>query len=208
MRDRSRDAVLGLAVLLAGIFSAASPPTVTEAGATTAGAWSGVLTLNTYPCATSCFGTFSASLVGQAVGTDEQGHPFTVIWPDPTANPVPAPVNLTASFDYSEQCPVGETGSAGGTYTLAGGYVDDNGSIYHDGTLTGAFDWLRIGTAFGVTTSAGRLTAGGAVIAQQAIPPGAGAGTFVPDPPATDNCLPGGIGTLTVQVTGGYGSPQ
>lgn len=181
---------------------------VATAGASTAGTWLGTITLADYPCgAGSCPGTFDASLVGSAVGTDAQGHPFTVTWPDPTAALGTPPLNLAASFQYSEACPLGATGAAGGSYTVTGGLVEDNGVASHNGTLTGQFDYLRVGATFAITTSAGDLYAGSQLLAAQAVPPGVGTGVFVPNPPPT-TCLPGQVGQITAEVAGTYGSPQ
>lgn len=182
---------------------ATMPVTGARAAAPSGGSWQGTLTLTTFPCpVATCGGTFSGSLSGSAAGLDGTGHPFVVIWPDPTK--IAPLVNLSASFLYSEACPLGATGSAGGNFTLSGGYVDDNGTISHDGAITGNFAWIRAALVVVVSTSGGIITGGGTTLAtQQTI--GDGAGAFVPlSVPST--CL--NVQPLTAQVAGSFGSPQ
>jgi hypothetical protein len=202
MRDWTswrRAAVVGLFVAAIGSL----PVTGAKAAAASSGTWQGTMTLSTWPCPfQTCGGSFSGSLAGTAAALDGNGHPFTVVWPDPTA--VTPLLNLSASFDYSEACPLGATGSAEGTFTLSGGYVDDNGAISHDGTMTGTFAWLRAAATVIVTTAGGVVTGGGATLStQQSI--GDGAGAFVPlSVPGT--CFD--VQSLTAQVAGSFGSPQ
>jgi hypothetical protein len=168
------------------------------------GTWQGTMTLNIFPCpgGGTCPGSFSGSLSGSVAGLDLAGHPFVVIWPDPTTL---APlVNLSASFTYSELCPLGALGSAGGSFTLSGGYVDDSGTISHDGAMTGNFGWTRAGLAVVVQTYGGVLTGGGSTLAtQQTL--GYGAGGFVPEAvPST--CF--NVQQVTAQIAGSFVSPQ
>jgi hypothetical protein len=133
---------------------------------------------------------------------DASGQPFVVVWPDPTSTGTLT--NLSATFVYSEVCPLGVNGSAGGSFTLTGGYVDDNGTISHDGVMTGNFGWLRAGVAIVVQTNGGVLTGGGKTLAtQQTI--GVGGGAFVPVA-APSTCL--NVQAVTAQIIGSYGSPQ
>lgn len=172
---RWRIALAAALVMCAAILPAAHA----RAAGMVAGTWQGQLVLYAYPCAggTACAGTFSGTVAGSAAGTDAGGQPYTVTFPDPT-NPGPT-VNLSASFDYSEQCPLSATGTASGSFTLSGGLVDDGGVISHDGTLSGNFGWLRVGLSVVVETSGGVLTGGGTTLAtQQTI--GAGTGAFAP----------------------------
>jgi hypothetical protein len=194
------------AAVLAVVVAVAAPSGSARAGGASAATWTGTLTLNPYPCNTApgCTGSFAGSLVGIMAGTDQQGKPFTVVWPDPTVV-APPPVNFTASFFYSEGCPLGQTGAASGSYTISGGYVDDGGVVSHDGTLTGSFDWLRVGLAVAVTTSSGVLTGSGKTLATQQVSPGVGTGVFVPTG-GSMTCL--SVGSLSAAVQGSYGSPQ
>jgi hypothetical protein len=167
------------------------------------GHWQGALNLGAWPCPGSCNGGFAGTLAGSTTGTDTGGHPFVVVWPDPTA--VSVPVNFSATFNYTDPCltPAGGLGNALGTFTLAGGYVDDNGAISHDGTLSGQFNWSGTGLVVVVTTGGGVLTGGGQTLATQQNA-GTGAGTFVP------TSVPGtcfGEQPMTAQVVGSYGNP-
>jgi hypothetical protein len=203
MRDWTswcRVAAVGM-TLVVGV--ATVPVTGARAASPSGGSWEGTLTLTTYPCpVATCGGTFSGSLSGTVAGLDANGHPFVVIWPDPTR--LPPVVNLSASFLYSEACPLGATGSAGGSFTLSGGYVDDNGTISHDGAMTGNFAWVRAALVVVISTSGGVVTGGVTTLAtQQTI--GEGAGAFVPlSVPGT--CLD--VQPLTAQVAGSFGNAQ
>lgn len=193
--------ILGITSLSVGMASpvaATSPPDMTAA---VAGTWQGALTLSLYPCpgGGTCNGSFTGSLVGTATGVDGAGHPFVVVWPDPTSL-LPAP-NLSATFAYNEACPLGTGGNALGSFTLSGGLVDDNGVVSHDGSVTGAFGWLRLGTAVVVQMTGGTFTGGGQTLAtEQTL--GIGVGAFVPTsvPSTCANLQP-----LTAEVAGTAG---
>lgn len=179
-----------------------------QAGIAATGTWQGTVTLDTWPCPfASCVGNFIGALSGTATGLDGSGHPFRVIWPDPTNTVAllnPPILNLAASFQYNDDCPIGATGNAGGGFTLSGGYVDDNGAVAHDGAMTGTFAWDRVGAVVHVSTANGTITGGGKTLAtQQTI--GEGAGVFAPlSIPST--CF--AVGPLTAQIAGGYGTAQ
>ncbi len=190
-------------LIVGGCLAFSLSPARVQAGAASNGTWQGALILSVYPCpGVTCAGSFSGSLAGMAAGTDSAGRPFVVIWPDPTTPGLP--LNLSATFQYSEACPLGATGSAGGTFTLSGGYVNDGGAVSHDGTMTGAFGWLRVGLTVVLQTSGGVLTGDGQTLAtQQTI--GDGGGAFAPTSlPST--CF--SVQALTAQVAGSYGNPQ
>ncbi len=203
MRDWVRRQCLLIAVI-GGVVAPTMPITNAHAAAATGGTWEGALILPTYPCpVASCPGSFSGTLSGTASGVDSSGHPFVAIWPDPTAA-VGNVLNLVASFDYAEACPLGTTGTAGGTFTLSGGYVDDGGAIFHNGAITGQFGWLRVGLAVAISTTGGVITGGGQTLAtQQSL--GEGGGAFAPTSvPST--CF--NVQSLTAQVVGGFVNPQ
>lgn len=203
MRERRlgwRALVGGVAAMVLGI---AGPPTASAAPE--AGGWQGVLTLSMFPCpgGGSCPGSFSGSLAGSVAGVDTVGHPFVVVWPDPSSA-TPNATNLTASFSYSEACPLGATGGATGSFSLTGGYVDDNGVVAHNAAMTGQFTWLRAGLVVAISTAGGVVTGGGQTLAtQQTI--GEGAGAFVPLT-VPGNCL--NIQSLIAQVTGAFAQPN
>ncbi|HZS14612.1 MAG TPA: hypothetical protein VFC09_08455 [Candidatus Dormibacteraeota bacterium] len=203
MRDWLKRRYVLMAVT-AAVLAGVVPATGARAAASTGGSWEGALTLPTYPCpVASCGGSFNGTLSGTAAGLDGNGHPFVVIWPDPTASVGNLP-NLSATFDYTEACPLGTTGTADGSFTLSGGYVDDDGVISHDGTMTGQFGWLRAGLAVAVSTSGGVITGSGQTLAtQQSI--GEGGGAFVPTSvPST--CF--NVQSLTAQVAGAFDNPE
>lgn len=202
MRERRRGWGIWYGGVAAMVVAVASPGTA--AAATGGGSWEGVLTLSLFPCpgGGTCPGSFSGALAGSVTGLDPAGHPFIAIWPDPSAPPNLA--NLTASFNYSEACPLGATGEASGTFNLTGGYVNDNGVVAHDAAVSGQFGWLRAGLAVAISTSGGVVTGGGQTLAtQQTI--GEGAGAFVPLSVPGD-CL--NIQSLTAQVTGAFAQPE
>ena len=194
-----RALVPGVAAIGVGILQSLG-----ASAASSWGDWQGTLTLSIYPCpgGGTCAGSFSGFLSGTVAGIDATGHPFVVVWPDPSVPP--SLTNLSASFTYSEACPLGATGGAAGTFSLTGGYVDDNGTVAHDGAMTGQFAWLRVGLAVAISTSGGVVTGGGQTLAtQQTI--GDGAGAFVPlGIPST--CV--NVQSLTAQVTGAFGQAQ
>ncbi len=201
--DRLRQLLaLSTALMLGGLGWLYSVTAVrAEPGAVT-GVWQGVISLTVFPCpgGGSCDGSFSGSLAGTAAGLDSNGHPFVVTWPDPTG--IVMPTNLSATFLYSEQCPIGATGTASGSFTLTGGLVDDNGTVTHDGTMTGEFGWLRLGLVVVVQTTGGVLTGDGQTLStEQTI--GVGSGAFAPTSiPST--CA--NVETISAHVVGGYGS--
>ena len=209
-----RDGMRWPRAVVAGCLVAAVaclPSPTAQAGFSATGTWQATLTLSVYPCPAdpTCAGSLSGSLVGTAAGLDAQGHPFMVIWPDPTSTAqvnqlsvtLPPP-NLSATFLYTQSCPIGLADSATGGFTLSGGYVDDNGVISHNGTMTGTIGWTRLGVVLIVGTSSGVVTGGGATLAtQQTI--GNGVGIFVPQGVAT--CA--NVQTITAQIAGGYETP-
>jgi len=175
-----RQARWRIALVVALVLCAVQmPPTDVRAADAVGGSWQGQVTLNTFPCpgGGTCTGTFSGSVVATASGVDGNGQQFTVVFPDPT-NPG-AIANLAASFVYNEQCPLAATGTAQGSFTVSGGYVDDGGVISHDGTLNGNFGWLRVGLGVVLETYGGVLTGGGKTLAtEQTL--GVGLGAFAP----------------------------
>jgi hypothetical protein len=169
------------------------------AGTSGGGTFVATLTLEAYPCLfPSCAGTLVGVFTGAMTGVDPAScptpptppalpcHGFAVTWPDPTAAPTTS--NLSGSFQYNESCPVAETGSAGGTYTITGGYVDDNGVIAHDGQITGGFSYVRRGLAFTMTLSVTTVSGNGHVLGSEQTAFGAGSGVFVPEDPS-ETCL-------------------
>lgn len=205
MREHHRRLRLTVTGVLAALV-AGSLASTARAGGTTAGTWTGTLSMDNYPCPTgTCGGSLAGSLVGTVAGVDPQGSAFTVTWPDPTAPVNPTARNLAASFLYTAGCPVGQAGHASGSFTLAGGYVDDGGAISHDGTITGQLDALLLGLAVVVSTSGSQLTGNGKVLAMQVVAPGPGVGAFAPTP--TANCL-GSVASINAPMAGGYGTAQ
>src|SRR5579884_597163 len=177
VRERRRVWWAWIGAGAASVFVLACPQTASAAPGV--GVWQGTLTLGAFPCpgGGTCSGTFSGSLAGSIAGLDAAGHPFVVIWPDPSAPSTLA--DLAASFTYSEACPFGATGGATGTFSLSGGYVDDDGVVSHDGAMSGQFGWLRVGLTVAISTSGGVVTGAGQTLAtQQTI--GEGVGAFVP----------------------------
>jgi hypothetical protein len=218
MRERRFRSLLFMAGT--SLLVAASPHAVAvaaAAGTSGAGAFVATLTLSAFPCAGAfCAGTLTGSFSGSMSGVDPAScpipppvptppscHYYTVIWPDPTAPPPTA--NLSGSFTYLESCPIGQSGDAGGTYTVTGGYVDDNGSIAHDGTMTGGLSYSREGLVFTMTLSVTSVSGDGHILGTQQVPIGSGAGAFAPEVVATCTTISGNV---TAKVVGASVVPE
>lgn len=195
----------GMAVVVGTLVGAAScgVTPAQAAVATSSGTWQATLSLPTYPCPyLVCAGTLSGALAGRAAGVDSAGHPFVLIWPDPTS--LNLPTNLSGSFTYSEFCPVALTESAQGNFTLTGGYVDDNGVVSRDGAMSGILGWTRYGATFVMSTANGVITGAGQTLAsQQTI--GEGAGALVPEDVAS-TCA--NVQAIQAQATGTFVNPD
>lgn len=180
----------------------ASASTLSNGTLTGGGSWEGTVSLLTYPCPSlSCGGNFAGLFVGSVSGVDTQGNPYSIVWPDPTA-PLPT-ANLAASFDYNETCPLSQTGSANGGFTISGGYVKDaalSGGAAHNGALAGSFSWTRAGLVVAVVETVSQATGGGVTLATQQLP-GGGAGLFVPE--GANTCAT--VQTVTAEVVGATG---
>jgi hypothetical protein len=173
-------------------------PTAAE-GTSGGGGFALTLSLEAYPCLfVSCGGTMIGLFTGSMSGADPATCPtsptlpappcrgYTIMWPDPTV-PLPAS-NMSGSFLYNESCPIAETAMAGGSYTITGGYVDDNGTIAHDGSITGSFGYSRRGLPFTLTLTVTTVSGNGHTLGTQQFDFGVGAGAFVADD-ATDTCF-------------------
>lgn len=207
MRARRGFALLVTTLPVATAIAASTPATAD--GTSGGGSFTATLTLSGFPCAgPSCAGTLTGIFTGSMSGVDSSTcatpptppalpcHAYTVMWPDPTA---PSTANLSGSFQYDEACPLAQTAEAGGSYTITGGYVDDDGTIAHDGTITGTFGYSRNGIEFTIDLEVAAVSGNGHVLGTQQFPLGAGAGAFVPEDVAT--CF--GVHTnVSASVTG------
>jgi len=87
------------------------------------------------------------SLSGNSLG----GTPYTAAWPNPnTTPPGVLPINLTSNFGYSATCFGSNSlpalfGNAGGTFTVGGGMLAYNGTIWNNATLSGTWVWQELG---------------------------------------------------------------
>ncbi|HZS16048.1 MAG TPA: hypothetical protein VFC09_15760 [Candidatus Dormibacteraeota bacterium] len=207
MRQRPRALFLGISSVLVTAFTLLmAAPSSAAAGTTAVGAFVAMVDLPTYPCSGGgCGGSLTGVFSGTVTGTDPNSctttppihcNTYTITWPDPT-QPLPAS-NLSGSFTYTEGCPLAQGGSAGGTFTISGGLVDDNGTVAHDGTLTGQFGEARTAVVLTVTLGTTAATGNGHTLGTQQLPVGVGAGAFVPFGVATCANTPPG----TAEVAG------
>jgi hypothetical protein len=190
MRDRRLFFWLAVASASAAAAAAPSAPAFAAAGTTAVGAFVVTVSLPTYPCGfgSGCGGgSLSGTFAGMVAGTDTgtctspplvQCRSYEVTWPDPSG-PLPT-ANLGATFSYTEGCPVAQGGSAAGSFTISGGLVDDNGTLAHDGTMTGSFTYSRTGLAFTIELTVVSVTGNGHVLGTEQLPLGVGAGLFAP----------------------------
>ncbi len=147
----------------------------------------GTVTLSSFPCIASyppgCSATFVGTLRGTVSGLDVAGHPYAVTFPDPAGGSVTSP-NITASLGYDDVCAawpivVPPSGEGGGTFTVTGGLLIDNGVVSHGAQLSGGFGWIRDGTAASFGLSSGAVSSGGTTVATN-VEIGEGVGQFIP----------------------------
>ena len=134
---------VALAASAALALGAALPASATIAGPT---GDTGIASLPSYPCPTTCTGTFSATGGGVAEGKDNSGKTYVGAGAG----------KMTATYSYHEPCGA-LTGTASGSLTVAGLHVRD-GSQLVTGTLNGSFSWTRVGLTAIITVSGTSLT--------------------------------------------------
>ena len=191
MGDEGRGRLLiirGLGAALAGWVLIGGAVAVRGSLVSGGGVLNGTLTLPEFPCnaPTVCGASVTAGFRGSFTGTDVGGHAFSVTFPDPTTvPPLPSP-NLSASFGYSDNCPVATlapsvavgTGSGTGTFQISGGLLQRGGVLAHGAIVKGNLTWTRAGSdgvlgfsatsvsdASGVVVASGSLGAGDVAIA-------------------------------------------
>lgn len=147
----------------------------------------GTALLSSYPCLHAyppgCPGTFSGSVVGVASGDDLSGHAYVVEWPDPTPGATVVD-NTTASINYGDACDIGPdevspSGAGGGTITIVGGLLKDNGVTSHGAQLVASYSFGRTTQAITVEFDSVTLWSGTNQVATNVLF-GAGVGGWVP----------------------------
>ncbi len=138
-------------------------PRPVEATTTGVGALEGTVLLPYFPCASCNPGTLTATsaLSLSGLGTASISGvpaPYTAVWPA-TLN------NFSAQFQYSDSCvgvPNGVPsidGNGGGGFTLTGGLLVLGGGTLTNATLSGSFNFRRLGSGFAVALSSLTVTA-------------------------------------------------
>lgn len=153
--------------LLALTGNLLQPPTPAAGSITGGGTFEATVTLPFFPCS-NCGGGVLSGRVGlslSGVGTrtiDGAPIPYTAVWPTALAS-LP---NLSAAFGYDEACSFAQPpntppviGTAGGSFTVTSGSLLLGGGTISGATLTGAFSWLREGTAAHITLTNLLITA-------------------------------------------------
>lgn len=156
---RSRLCAIAVVMLLSGVEVQQVAASTTTGG----GTFTGVVTLATFPCG-SCAtgGSFAGQVTLSLSGLSTSGVPYSAAW----VAPVPPAANVSAGFGYGESC-VGQPdgsppliGTAGGTFSVTGGTAVVNYAPMNPATLTGNFNWTRVGTAVSIQFTNLVITAG------------------------------------------------
>jgi hypothetical protein len=177
MRVRRRLFHLLVGCLVASAAAGLDIPAVTATTTTTgSGSLQGTATFGSgFPCSGCSGGVLSAAAAMSLSGAPQAGIVYTASWPDPRTSPLGSiPINLTANFAYSGTCEASDSlpavlGNAGGSFTVSGGQLELNGTLWDNATLTGTFNWQQLGPTTAAVTMYGLSITGGAGPSQIAL---------------------------------------
>ena len=156
------------ALALAGALAGGHPVRATTT-TTGGGAVDGTLTIP-YPCSgCGAGGSITATATMSLSGVSQSGPAYSAVWPDPrTTQPGTVPINFTTTsgVTVTNECTVTEPvppllGGAGAGFTLNGGQLAVNGTVWDNATLTGTITWQWVGPTVGVVTLTGATITGG-----------------------------------------------
>lgn len=120
-----------------------------DATTTGGGALDGTLTIP-YPCSgCGAGGSITATAAMSLSGVSQSGSAYSAVWPDPrTTPPGTVPINFTtpSGVTVTDQCIVTAPvppilGGGGAGFTLSGGLLVINGTVWDNATLTGNLTW-------------------------------------------------------------------
>jgi hypothetical protein len=189
MRDGRRVPARGaclasFALAVCGVASSIPPAAASSISG--GGEFDGTVSLELFPCPSSCIATFTASFRGMVGGTNTAGQPYTVVFPDPTTvPPLPSANLLTSGVTYNDVCGAvtyapaafAGSGSGGGSFQVSGGELIQGSVVSHGASLKGSFFWSRLGPAATVGISAGIVSDGSSSLVASGLL-GAGPATF------------------------------
>jgi hypothetical protein len=167
--------MLAIPVAITGVLSSARPSAA--ASISGGGQLNATTTLSQFPCPTpiACTATTSGGFRGLFAGTDVNGKPYTLTFPDPTAIPPPPPPNFTTSgLTFTDNCDpssatpaIAGTGTGDGTFIISDGLLTRGTTVSHGAVLQGSVHFERdaVNMTMGLSAESVLTSSGGTLVA-------------------------------------------
>jgi hypothetical protein len=186
MRGGLAGLVLALAGVLAPITTSAVARATNEVGVINV-TWQFTYT---YGCV-GCGGVYVGSSTGHISGTDSNGTPYSLLWPNP-AGTTGALTNLSMNIGTAIVCrPAPLGGSMSGSFSISGAVLVYGGVVYNNAAVSGNFGAVITGATMTSGVNGVSITGGPSTISIAAPLQSLGVLQMVPTTPVAAGCVLG-----------------